>query len=58
MAKRHLIRTICDPLIKTACGINPDSKKITLSPQDVSCSNCLRCMTKKEIQRYLGGSNG
>jgi len=54
MAKRHLIRSIIKPSRKTACGLNPESVKITLSPKDVTCSSCLRCKTKKEIRKFLG----
>ena len=54
MAKRHLIRSLVTPVENTACGIDPNYKKITLSPQDVTCSNCLRCMTTKEVRKFLG----
>jgi hypothetical protein len=54
MRKRHLIRSICEPSPITACGIDPNYKKITLSPRDVTCQSCLRCMTKNEVLSYLG----
>jgi len=59
MAKTHLIRKVDKSVyIKTACGLGNANKLTTTKLYDVTCRNCLRCMTLKEVQRYLGGSNG
>jgi len=52
VTKEHLIRA--DIPNKTACGISAHFKWITISPKGVTCQRCVRCMTPKEIGRFLG----
>jgi len=52
---KHLVRIKENPeYVKTACGLGT-SKHITTNPKDVSCLSCIRCMTQKEVRKYLGG---
>lgn len=51
----HLIRVYDDSVyVKTACGLDT-SKKVTSNPRQVTCLSCIRCMTQKEVRKYLGG---
>lgn len=54
MTKEHLIRIADVATYKTACGIDAHFKWITIYPRGVTCQRCVRCMTPKEVARFLG----